>query len=272
MFADLLFTLTGAVRSATRPLRARLLRAGAGACIGLGVLIGAALPAHAQRTVTTTGAGGGGFSITAVDRLHACTGIDMYSDACTGAFQSGEDAALVDSIVAQYQTTNPGSQWGTATRETSLGGADNGLFGYSGGLTGDIRFQRGFRGSFVVALSGLWASTAIGGGGFLRTPWSAYYLFDDVFAQSFTAVGGPFTLKWSLSDGLGPLDSTGRPTLLGARGLSVDRVSLYIYSANASSVPEPGSVALAILALGAAWGGTRWARIRRGHRRGRNPA
>lgn len=220
--------------------------------MALATLAVTALPAHAQRTVTTTGLGNGGFAVTPVDTLHTCAAGDMGADACAGAFQYGEDSVAVDSIVSQYLGAVPNNAWGSRTVETSIGGAGStsGLFDYTGSLFGGIRFQQELRGRFVVALSGRWASTSIGGGTYLREPWSAYYLYDDVVADAFS-VSTPNYLLWDLSEGEAPDNVPGVRDFYGSRGLSVDRVSVYIYSPAAvgNGVPEPGSLALTGLAL-----------------------
>lgn len=222
--------------------------------LALAALTATALPAYAQRTVTSTGLGNGGFAVTPVDSLHTCTNGDMGADACAGAFSYGEDSAAVDSIVSAYRSVRPNNVWGNATVETSIGGATSttGLFEYGGSLFGGLRFQQELRGHFVVVLSGRWASTPIGGGGYLREPFSAYYLFDDVVAEAFSLTTPNF-LRWDLSEGLAPDVVPGVVDVFGMRGLTVDRVSIYIYApANVGNVPEPGSLALASLALAAA--------------------
>jgi len=210
------------------------------------------LPVHAQRTVTTTGLGNGGFAVTPVDALHTCANGDMGADACAGAFQYGEQAAAVDSIVSQYSLAHPNNAWGTAAVETSVGGAlsSTGMFTYGGSLFGDIRFLQELRGHFVVALSGRWASTPIGGGAYLREPWSAYYLFDDVVANAFS-LATLDSLRWDLSEGPAPDVVPGVLDFYGSRGLSVDRVSIYIYTPAGvgNGIPEPGSLALVGVAL-----------------------
>lgn len=221
--------------------------------MGALALLVASLPAHAQRTVTATGLGNGGFAVTPVDTLHTCANGDMGADACAGAFQYGEQASAVDSIVSAYSAANPNNAWGTATVETSVDGAlsTTGLFEYGGSLLGGIRFQQELRGHFVVALSGRWASTPLGGGAYLREPWSAYYLFDDVVAEAYSALTQNATLFWNLSEGPAPDVVPGVLDFYGSRGLSVDRISIYIYTPAAvgNGVPEPGSLALAGLAL-----------------------
>ena len=220
--------------------------------LGALALLAGALPAHAQRTVTATGLGNGGFAVTPVDTLHTCANGDMGADACAGAFQYGEQATAVDSIVSQYLGAVPNNAWATRTVETSIGGASstNGLFEYGGDLFGGIRFQQELRGRFVVALSGRWASTNIGQGLYVREPWSAYYLFDDVVANAFS-VRTLDSLRWDLSEGEAPDVTPGVLDFYGSRGLSVDRVSIYIYSPATvgNGVPEPGSLALVGVAL-----------------------
>ena len=222
--------------------------------LALAALTATVLPAHAQRTVTATGLGNGGFAVTPVDSLHSCTNGDMGADACAGAFSYGEDSAAVDSIVSTYRSAHPSNFWGSATVETSIAGATSttGLFDYGGSLFGGLRFQQELRGHFVVVLSGRWASTPIGGGGYLREPFSAYYLFDDVVAEAFS-FATPNFLRWNLSEGPAPDVVPGVLDFFGMRGLTVDQVSIYIYApANVGNVPEPGSLALAGLALAAA--------------------
>lgn len=225
----------------------------AGRCGSVALLawLAVVLPAQAQRTVTTTGLGNGSFAVTPVDALHTCANGDMGADACAGAFQYGEDAVAVDSIVSQYLGATPNNAWANRTVETSAGGglSTTGLFDFSGSLFGGIRFQQELRGRFVVALSGRWASTPLGGGAYFREPWSAYYLFDDVVANAFS-VSSPNSLLWDLSEGEAPDNVPGVRDFFGMRGLSVDRVSLYIYTpAVGNGVPEPGSLALTGLAL-----------------------
>ena len=223
--------------------------------LAMAALLATALPAHAQRTVTATGLGNGGFAVTPVDSLHTCSNGDMGADACAGAFSYGEDSAAVDSIVSTYRIARPSNVWGNATVETSIGGASSttGLFQYGGSLFGGLRFQQELRGHFVVVLSGRWASTPIGGGAYLREPFSAYYLFDDVVAEAFS-VATPNFLRWDLSEGPAPDVVPGVLDFYGMRGLTVDRVSIYIYAPASigNGVPEPGSLALAGLALAAA--------------------
>ena len=223
--------------------------------LALAAWMATALPAHAQRTVTATGLGNGGFAVTPVDSVHTCANGDMGADACAGAFSYGEDSAAVDSIVSAYRSAHPSNVWGTATVETSIGGASSttGVFDYGGSLFGGLRFQQELRGHFVVALSGRWASTSIGGGAYLREPFSAYYLFDDVVAEAFS-VAAPNYLRWDLSEGPAPDVTPGVLDFYGMRGLTVDRVSIYLYAPATigNGVPEPGSLALAGLALVAA--------------------
>ena len=221
--------------------------------VGALALLAAALPAHAQRTVTATGLGNGGFAVTPVDTLHTCANVDMGADACAGAFQYGEQSAAVDSIVSQYLGAGPNNAWASRTVETSIGGASstNGLFEYGGSLFGSIRFQQELRGRFVVALSGRWAATSIGAGVYVRGPWSAYYLFDDVVAEAFSPSTQLSQLYWDLSEGPAPDVVPGVLDFFGSRGLSVDRVSIYIYAPATvgNGVPEPGSLALVGVAL-----------------------
>ena len=217
-------------------------------------------PALAQRTVTSSNSGTGNRAIVASGFLNTC-GVDDFSgpaDACGGFFNYGEDSNAVQALVAGYDLGNPNVAWGTAPTQTYSQGMGNttGLFTTTlSGIFGQLNFQQNLTGSFVVALSGTWIPSTTN---VSASAWSAYYLFDNVIASS----GQDLTFRL-YGDDL-PVDDPATPQIDAyvMNGLAVDKVSIYQYATTATAnVPEPSSLLLSGLALGAL--GAAAARVRR---------
>ncbi len=223
--------------------------------LALVCLAGSAL---ASRTVTSSDSGGGGRDAIASGNLNTC-GVDDFwrpADACGGFFSYGEDSNAVQALVAGYDLNNPNVAWGTAPtqvdRQISGGASTNSLFTTSvSGIFGEARFQQDLAGSFVVALSGTWGAT-----GSPRLAWSAYYLYDDVIVEKYDINNFGKRLTFSLWGDDLPLNAQQTPGgALDAyvmQGLSVDEVSIYQFATTrTANVPEPSSLLLSGLALGA---------------------
>jgi hypothetical protein len=219
-------------------------------------LVGLAGPSLASRTVTASDSGGPPPTTVANDALKSCglTDFSGSADACSGFFNYGEDSNAVQSLVSGFASSSSNVAWGDSAPQTysqaSTGPTTNSLFTTAAGNdAGFIFFQRPFAGSFVLVLSGIWddvSTTATG------DQWSAYYLFDDVVASAALLQSMRYTLYGD------EITTTPERDVYVMRGRTVDRVSIYQYA-----VPEPSSLLLSGLALGALGAAAALARRRR---------
>jgi hypothetical protein len=217
-----------------------------------------ALPAQAQRVITSSSTGNDGRKDVASSTLNECHKFDLIgsADACAGYFNYGEETAAVNALVASYQLGQPGTQWGGVTQ---VDGDNSGLFTrFGSGIYGRLQFQQDLLGSFVLALSGDWQP----GLDNVRSAWSSYYLYDDVWART-----GEF-LEFALYGETADDPDTLPVETLTMRNLRVNKATIFRFAPTASSnVPEPGSLGLSALALTLAVAlAGRWRRARRPQR------
>ena len=176
----------------------------------------------------------------------------------------GESAAAAGNLAAAYggSSTYTLSLSNAAVDRASANGISSGvLFSLETGTAGvgagaaQLAFQRQQAGDFVFAFSGFYP--VIDGLNSARSPWSAYYLFDDVQVERFDpsasgAIMGLMNFELFERDSrVDPL--TGNTTNYRdyTAGLTVNQVSVYtlVRTPKANSVPEAGSFALAGLGL-----------------------
>ena len=240
--------------------------------LALVCLAGSAL---AQRTVTSSSSGGTGRDAIDSGNLNVCAVDDFRgkADACSGFFSPafsgvnyGTEIELVQALVTDYDLNKPNVFWGTShtrvdSKVSGNNASTNSLFTTSvSGIFGEVRFKQDLTGSFVVVLSGTWdPPRPVSVNNPPRLDWSAYYLYDDVAVETynpFDSSGAKF-LSFSLYGADLPLDAqvntlNPRFDAYVMQGLSVDKVSIYQFdTTRTANVPEPSSLLLSGLALGA---------------------
>ena len=199
------------------------------AVVGLGGL--AVAPAQAGRLITASDSGnGGGTAAAAQSRLFNCSynnfgfaATDTFFS-CAGAlghsYNPGADFSVVQSLV-----NGRWSNWTSTDESVHVSNFTQSKVFFDVGLVGDL----------VLVLSGTWANPLSNG----PTGWSAYYLFEDVEIKPKTLSSPAEGLRYNL-------EGTDLAARYNTSGLLVNAVSLY----QINRVPEPGSLALAVLALG----------------------
>lgn len=203
------------------------------AVVGLSGL--AVAPAQAGRVITASDSGNGGDTgATAQGRLFNCSVNNflyvLQDDfSCVGAqpysYNPANDFGVVQSLV--------NGRWSNWTSTDESAHVSNFTYGPpSSKVFFDVRLE----GDLVLVLSGTWDNTNG------PTGWSAYYLFEDVVIEPFVDQVSLKALSYNL-EGTDLTDPTAR---YNTSGLLVNAVSLY----QINRVPEPGSLALAALALG----------------------
>ena len=202
------------------------------AVVGLGGLAAVA-PAQAGRVITASDSGNDGTPPAARDRLFNCS-YNNFGFASTDTFFSCTGAEAF--------SYNPGSNFGVVKdlidgRWSNWTSTDESAHAINF-TQSKVFFDVGLVGDLALVLSGTWANPVANG----PTGWSAYYLFEDVEIKPFDPTVSFEALRYNL-EGTDLPDPAARYT---TRGLRVTAVSLY----QINRVPEPGSLALAALALG----------------------
>ena len=204
------------------------------AVVGLGGL--AVAPAQAGRVITASDSGnGGGTAAAAQDRLFNCS----YNNF---GFASTDPFSCVGALGHSYTpAANFGVVEGLVNGRSST---DESAHVKPSFTTSKIFFNAELAGDLVLVLSGVWADNPLSN--VQSGHWSAYYLFEDVVIkpQTFCAPGQTIC---SPAEALGyNLEGTDQTDRYTTNGMKVTTISLY----QINRVPEPGSLALAALALG----------------------
>jgi PEP-CTERM motif len=231
----------------------------------------AASAALAQRAISNSRSGGGSdlVSLTPVPTLVGCNrsntfsitnpsspGLGGFSDACA-VKEFGETIEAASSLVAGY-VGKPNSLYTLSlaadaipdrATATANGSSSGGLFSLSGVGTDAVtlEFQRGQVDDFVFVFSGVYFPNGVQG---TSSPWSAYYLFDDVFVEPYSDISGVIRggMNFELfEDVIVGSDRVRNYTT----NLAVNQVSIYTLdrTLRPNAVPEAGSLALAGLGL-----------------------
>lgn len=236
------------------------------------VVLASAWPAAAQRAITVANEGHKFTlryeTVPEPTPLRPCSLADVGADACRGAAAGNASAQGAQDFATEFASTL-GQLWSISAVHTDSdrsGGSSTDslidLSSFTGLGLGTLSFNKAFRQSFVLALSGTWSPD-----GNTTSNWASYYLFHDVLVDPispFDPLAQPLPpqsfgrqvhseLGMKLVDYVGdPFESL--PPLRGLvqlvaqpRNFQIDTASVYFFGIN--SVPEPGSLLLGALAL-----------------------
>jgi len=199
------------------------------AAVGLGAL--AVAPAEAGRVITSSDSGGlPGIPATAKPTLTNCSDNrfgrpSFRAESCLGTNNYSFDPLAGLGSVANLVNSR-WSDWTSVDRSANV---------KSNFTVDKIFFNAALAGDLVLVLSGTWANPIANG----SVGWSSYFLFEDVEISPQIGDVGFTGLRYDVEG----TDSGGR---FSTTGLVVTGISLY----QIERVPEPGTLALVVLALG----------------------